>query len=575
MRDPIALLEEIQHLMELRGENPFKIRAFGKAAHALAGREDLLERAQNGTLSELPSVGKGIAEVLSVYLLTGQSPLREELLREIPPGLAEFSRVPGLGPKKAARVVEELGISTLGELEYACRENRLSHLKGFGLALQQKILEGLLFMRSNEGLKKLSDVLPWAQEFLKALQAAFPQSRVSETGALRRRLEVLSELDFLVELTSVGGSQVTELEVQQEDVQKRVDRLVQDFLAQTKLQFPVRVFLAPASQFGYELARTTATPQHWDALLHGAVGFNGAETAELAWGGLGHLRESPTEEAFYQSLGLRVIPPEARETGEEVEFARSGALDHLLPLDGVLGVFHNHTTRSDGAATLEQMVVAALERGYQYIGISDHSQSAFYAQGLKEKDLWEQKKEILELQKKYPKIRIFWGIESDILADGQLDYPDSVLAEFDFVIASVHSRLNMDGEAMTNRLIQAIRNPYTRFLGHPTGRLLLGRKGYELNMPAIIQEAARCGVAIELNANPHRLDLDWRWGAEMRKHKTLTSIHPDAHEVAGLDDVQWGVWMARKALFPRELVVNAQSASQVEQWLKRNPGPVL
>ena len=249
--------------------------------------------------------------------------------------------------------------------------------------------------------------------------------------------------------------------------------------------------------------------------------------------------------------------------------ARSGYLDKLLPWNGVKGVFHNHTNRSDGSATLEEMVTAAAQLGYEYLGISDHSQTAFYASGLKLSELEEQEKEIQEVQKRHPNLKIFWGIESDILADGSLDYEDEILRRFDFVVASVHSRFNMERDAMTARILKAIRNPYTRFLGHVTGRLLLGRKGYDVDMPALIREAAKCNVAIELNANPVRLDIDWRWGPEMRKWKTLTSINPDAHEVAGLEDTKYGVAMARKALFTSGQVVNSRSAAEVGRWLRR------
>lgn len=233
------------------------------------------------------------------------------------------------------------------------------------------------------------------------------------------------------------------------------------------------------------------------------------------------------------------------------------------------GIFHNHTTRSDGAATLEQMVLGAKKLGYEYIGISDHSQSAFYAQGLKQPDLLAQEREVRELQQKHPEIRIFWGIESDILADGELDYEHAVLKKFDFVIASVHSRFKMEREAMTDRILHAIRNPATRFLGHATGRILLGRAGYDLDMERVIDEAARHDVAIEINANPARLDIDWRWGPKLRASHTRVSINPDAHEVAGLEDTRYGIAMARKALLPASLVVNARGVREVEKWLKR------
>lgn len=535
----IELLEEIRRLMELKGENPFKIRAFEKAAGVLENLSDSLEdlkaRAKEGTLTELPGIGKGISEVLTEFLLKGHSSARDELLRSIPPGLLELTQVPGLGPKKAQALMEELEIHSLTELEYACRENRLLKLKGFGDKLQQKILDGLIFLKSTQGQLRISDARPLADELLPILSKA-AEGRVLETGELRRQMETLSSLDFLIE----------------GEITKGLKKAVGDFKNKSGCKIEIRLHAATASQFGYELARTTSSPEDWKAL--------GSPKSFAA----------KDEAAFFAKFDLPVIPPEMRETGEELKLARAGKLDDVLGLKAVKGVFHNHTTRSDGTASLEEMVMAAKKLGYSYIGISDHSQSAFYAQGLKVPTLLEQEKEVRKIQDKHPEIRIFWGIESDILADGSLDYDHSVLKKFDFVVASIHSRFQMDRETMTQRILEAIRNPYTRFLGHATGRLLLGRKGYELDMEKIIAEAARRDVAIEINANPARLDIDWRWGSELRKNKTLVSINPDAHDIEGLEDTRYGVTVARKALLPASLVVNSRSAQEVAKWLARN-----
>lgn len=542
-KNPSKLLEEIQKLMELKGENPFKIRAFAKAVDVVAGRDDLEERARSGTLTELAGIGKGISEVLTEYLVSGKSTVRDELAASLPPGLVEISQVSGLGPKKALKLIEELSIHSLGELEYACRENRLCTLKGFGQKTQTKILESLTFMKQNQGKQRLADLFPIAEKVLRDLVEAGEGVRVSETGALRRRMEVLSELEFLMELPADAKTHAAF-----RDRVKKVQEAAKKEIGGLK----IRVDYTEARKFGSSLAQSTATPEHWAAL--------GGEEAG---------QDFETEKEFYGFHRLPVIPPEARETGEEVAMARAGKLENLLPWDGVQGVFHNHTTRSDGANTLDEMVVAAKEMGYLYIGISDHSQSAFYAQGLRERDLEEQEREIQSVQKKHPEIRIFWGIESDILADGALDYPDILLKRFDFVVASIHSRFQMGSDEMTQRVIRAIQNPYTRFLGHATGRLLLGRKGYELDMPRIIAEAAKQDVAIEINAHPARLDIDWRWGPLLRKHRTLVSINPDAHSVDGLSDTRYGILVARKALLSGDQVVNTRSVAEIERWLKR------
>jgi DNA polymerase (family 10) len=539
--DPVELLEQIAHLMSLKGENPFKIRAFEKGAAAISGRDDLAALAKDGKLTTIAGIGKGIADVLTEFLLRGESTALRELQAAMPPGLLELTRVPGLGPKKALKLIEELGIETLGELEYACRENRIARLTGFGEKLQQKIFEGIQFMKAGEGQQRLVDAQPLAARVLKTLRASVDGARVSETGEIRRQLEVVTGLDFLVELPS-GAAEA-----------KRVKKAAED--AMEKGAFPMRLHFAEQGAFGSELARTTATDAHWKAIE--APAKNVAK------------KTGATEEQFYQSLGLPCIPPEMRETGEEVALARSGKLDQVLGWDSIRGVFHNHTTRSDGVASLEQMVVAARKRGYEYIGISDHSKSAVYARGLTDDVLKEQEKEVREVQEKHPDVRIFWGIESDILADGSLDYEDKILKRFDFVIGSVHSRFKMDCEAMTDRMCEAIRNPYIRFVGHLTGRLLLDRKGYDLDMERVIAAAADAGVAIEMNANPARLDIDWRWGAELRKRKVFTSINPDAHATSELEYTRFGIAMARKALMPAELVLNTRSAKDVEKWLKR------
>lgn len=539
-KDPVALLEDIRRLMELKGENPFKVRAFERAAGELSGVDvaDLTARAKKGTLIEISGIGKGIAEVLTEYLLQDKSTARDELRASLPPGLEELTQIPGVGPKKAIQLIEELGITTTGELEYACRENRLLKLKGFGPKMQDKILEGIAFRNAGRGRLRIDEAFPAAERVLKELLRLSAGGRVSETGALRRRMETLDALEFLVEAKGSAA-------------RAKLEREAESLRAKLSTGLPVTLHFAEPARFGYELARTTGTSEHWRAL---------GAPAQF---------DAPTEEEFFAKLKLPVIPPEARETGEEVALAKSGALSKLLPWNGIRGVFHNHTTRSDGVSSLEEMVIEAKRLGLEYIGISDHSQSAFYAQGLKTADLAAQEREIREVQERHPEIRIFWGIESDILADGSLDYDEKALKRFDFVIASVHSRFQMDRETMTQRILQAVRHPATRFLGHVTGRLLLGRKGYDVDMEKLIGESARHGVAIEVNANPARLDIDWRWGKALREAGASVSVNPDAHGIDELSNTRYGVAVARKALLTSDQVVNSKSAAEVEKWLKR------
>ncbi len=533
----VQILEEIAHLMQLAGENPFKTRAFEKAAELLSSHDeaDLRARARAGTLTELSGIGKGISEVLTEFLVHGRSTARDELKAGLPAGLLELTTIPGLGPKKALQLIEELGIESVRELEYACKENRLLKLKGFGVKLQQKILDSIAFLHSTEGQARLDQLLEPAEKLARELAKA-TGLRVELTGALRRRCEVVDAVELLIE----AGAEAKKVEA---------------VLAKHPLPVKVTKSFADPKQWGYQWARTTAGEGHWKAL--------GSPQAPSG-------KSALTEDSFYESCKMPLIEPVMRETGEELKLK---SLGDVVTQQKIRGVFHCHTTRSDGAATLEEMVEAAIGRGYQYLGISDHSQTAFYAQGLKADALKEQEKEIRTLQekisKKHPSFRIFWGIESDILQDGSLDYPDSVLKRFDFVIASIHQRFKADKEIMTERILSAIRNPYTRFVGHLTGRLLLGRKAYEIDIEKIIREAAAHDVAIELNAHPQRLDIDWRWGPELRKRGTMISINPDAHEIAGLDDTRYGVWMAQKALMPDSLVLNTRGAEQVQKWLAR------
>lgn len=369
----VELIEEIHRLMQLKGENPFKVRAFENALGTLAGRDDLEKRAKSGTLTELPGIGKGISEVLTEFFLKGKSTALEELRASLPAGLVELTQIPGLGPKKAMTLIEDLGIHSVAELEYACRENRLLKLKGFGEKIQHKILEGIQFQKANQGLRRIDEALSAEERILPLLKKAAGEFRVSETGELRRKLEVVAKLDFLVE----DGAD-----------KKKLSAAVE------KETLPIELHFTKSENFGYELARTTASEAHWTAI--------GSPKPFAA----------RDEETFYKHLHLEWISPELRETGGEVELAQSGRLNTLLSWDGVKGVFHNHTTRSDGTASLEEMVIEAKAQGYQYIGISDHSQSAFYASGLKSDALEDQEKEVRKVQEKHPEIRIFWALKA-------------------------------------------------------------------------------------------------------------------------------------------------------------------
>lgn len=513
----IDLLEELERLLRLNEENVFKIRAFEKAQQSLSGITDLEARARTGTLTEIPGIGKGIAEVLTEFLLKGTTSQRDELLAKLPPGLLDLTRVPGLGPKKAKAIIAELGIHTVGELEYACRENRLTTLKGFGEKAQSQILAHIEGMKAREKKALYSDIETWVGNLLKELQDFH---EIALTGQMRRKSEIIDQIEFV----AIGSK----------SDQSKIEKKIASFLKDRPTELPVTVHMTEKSQYEKTLLETTATPE-WLK-----ISMKDPDTRKL-------------DPDLMESVGV---------------FDKGFSAKTLLTENSIQGVFHNHTTRSDGRATAEQMIREAIRLQYKYIGLSDHSQSAFYAQGLKPDALKEQKKEIDKLRNQFPEITIFWGVESDILQDGSLDYPDSVLKEFDFVVGSVHSRFKMDRDAMTKRILTAIENPYCSMIGHLTGRILLARDGYEIDFEKIFKAAAKCGTAIEINANPQRLDVDWRHGPLLREHKVMTCINPDAHDTAGLADTRYGITVARKALLTQEQVLNTRSAKDALNWLR-------
>lgn len=526
-----ALLTEMADVMKLAGENVFKVRAFEKAADLLSDITPWMEQLEGGKLTDIPGIGKGIAEFLTEFFNTGESQILINAKKALPEGLVELSQVSGLGPKKAMQLIQELEIKTLGELEYACRENRLVKLKGFGQKLQDKILEGAVFLQSSQGQMRLDEAfVEWARIY-PAVAGALKGHVFTEVGKLGRRHEIVDQFEVLIAASDAESSKL----------KKAILSLEADLKPKLKL---VPHFVAP-EYFGYESLEKTASPEAWTAL--GSPRRVAARTSGEAWAAM---KRDP-------------IPPECLETEWSVQLPKGG----ILSGNEVQGVFHVHTTRSDGIHTLEEMVVEAKRLGLKYLGISDHSQSAFYAQGLKPEDVRAQRKEFDEVQSRHPEIKLFYGIESDILADGSLDYDEKILKLFDFVIASIHSRFQMDAETMTNRILAAIENPYTTMLGHLTGRLLLGRKAYGLDMERIIAAAARHRVIIEINAHPARLDLDWRFGPMVRKYGALVSINPDAHEKAGLMHTDYGILVARKALLDQSQVFNTKNAQAAEEWL--------
>jgi DNA polymerase (family X) len=554
-REIAAVLEEIAFLLELKGENPFKVKAYATGARVIESLpEEPSVLVQKGLLRNVKGIGQTLEGTVTELVTTGRSSVHQELQAAFPASLLEMAAIPGLGPKKLKAIYDHLGISTVGELEYACIENRLVGLQGFGQKSQEKILAGIRQYKRRQGFHLYANVIEEAEAILAAVRGTPGVVRADHAGEIRRRYEVVQAL-VLVAACGQPQSLLDALRRVPEVTQLEYQTEARTLIARSPQGLPVSIKLTEAAMYGWELLRATGSQEHVEEL-----------TQRLQARGV--VPRGETEEAVYAAAGLPAVPPELREGHGEIELAEIGRLPVLLEPGQIQGVFHTHTIYSDGSATLEQMVEATRSLGYRYIGISDHSQSAFYANGLKEDRIRAQHAEIAAVQKKFPDVRIFKGIEADILADGAMDYPDEVLATFDFVIASVHSRFNLSEEDQTRRICRALTNPYVTMLGHSTGRLLLSRDGYRVDMRQVLDAAAAHGKIVEINANPHRLDLDWRLCGYAKEKGVRFSINPDAHSTEGLGDVPFGVNVARKGGVTAADVVNTLPADAMAAKLQ-------
>jgi DNA polymerase (family 10) len=573
-QDVAAALEEMADLLEIRGENPFKVRSFRNGARAIEGLADDLEaRVAAGTLTELTGIGKTLASTITELVRTGRLAELEALRRESPPGLLELLAIPGVGPKKAKALHEELGVASIDDLERACKEGRVAGLSGFGKKTAEKILAGIAYRRQYSGRFLVSEAFATAAALVERLRPLKALDRVEIAGSLRRRRETVKDIDVVATLKDESAADsVMEHLAAWEEVQEVLARGPTKASVRLRRGLQVDLRVVPRSSFAAALQYFTGSKEH-NTALRGRARDLGFKLNEYGLYRLEDGAERPVpcedEAALYRQLGLDWIPPELREDAGEIELARERRLPSLVRLEDLRGIVHVHTRYSDGADTVEAMAEAVRALGYRYLGVSDHSQSAGYAGGLKEDDVRRQHREIDQLNRGFENFRIFKGIESDIRADGSLDYPAEVLDGFDFVIASVHSSFQLPIEEQTRRVIRAMEDPHTTFLAHPTGRLLLSREGYAIDMEKVLAAAGRLGVAVEINAHPSRLDLDWRWGAFARAHGVLTAIHPDAHEAGGIRDVVYGVGVARKAGFSAAEVVNCLERREFESFLKR------
>ena len=567
-KDQVAsALREIGTILELQGENPFKCRAYLNGARTLeTSATDLTELVRTNRLGELPGIGDALREKITTLITTGKLPYLEELRSSIPAGLLPLFDLPGLGPKKLRALRDKLKIESLEALTQACQDGRLAALEGFGEKTATNLLEAIDRHANYKKLHRLGTALPAARTLLEHLKQSPLVLHAEIAGSLRRGKEVVKDLDLIA--SSKKPKEVMKLFVSSPNVEKVVNH------GETKSSviltggIPCDLRVIPPESWATALAHFTGSKEHNIALRQRAID-RGLHLSE--WGLLKGKSKTPLklkdEKELHKALGLAFIPPELREDSGEIAAAEKDELPDLLTRDQIRGCLHNHTLASDGQDSLSSMAQAAAEQGLEWLGIADHSKSSFQANGLDAKRLEKQIEEIRLLNSKKPKCTLLSGTECDILKDGKLDFPDSLLSELDYVVASVHSGFTSDEKEMTQRIIRAMENPHVTCLGHPTGRLLLEREAYPLNIPKILDAAAATGTWIELNANPWRLDLDWRWWHKARDLGILCCINPDAHKTAHLRFLDFGVTLARKGWLRAQDVVNTRTLSQLRKLL--------
>ena len=576
------VLEEIATLLELKGENPFKVRAYQTGARALEAIEesDLARLIEHGELESVKGIGEALAQKISELHRTGQLEYFTKLKATVEPGLVEMLQIPGMGPKKVRALHDRLGVADIEALAKACQDGRVAELEGFGAKTQEKILAGIR-NREAYGRRHLWwEAAEVAEPIVQGLRGLPQVRRAEAAGSLRRGLETVGDLDFIVAASDVAP--VVDWFVGLPGVKEVTARgeTKASVRFESGLQADLRI--VPEEQFVFALHHFTGSKDHNVQLRQraqaqglslsewGLVPAEGEGTAKEKAGKRRHAAAPRDEKELFAALGLHFIPPELREGLGEIEQAEKGDCPQLIETADLRGAFHNHTTASDGRNTLAEMAAAAEALGWEYLGIADHSKASFQANGLSEERLAQQLEEIRALNRsKRFRTHVFAGVECDILADGRLDYDDAVLHELDYVVASVHNAFGQDEAKMTARIIRAVEHPCTTMLGHVTGRLLLRREGYRVDVEKVIDAALAHHVIIELNASPWRLDMDWRHWRRAAERGLLCAINPDAHDTAGLLHVRAGVNAARKGMLQAKNVLNTRPLAAVEDYFRR------
>lgn len=526
--DHFSLLSK---LMDIHGEDAFRAKNYSIAAYNIERMPREASDMDENELFSTKGIGNSTGSKIRELLETGKLLALEEIIAKTPPGILEMMQIKGLGPKKIALIWKEMGIESVGELEYACNENRLVNYKGFGAKTQESILQNIAFIRANQNFRLWQEVEQISNILVTQLGKANPGKRFAISGEIRRQMPVVEFIDIVTDADSITLQQ-------QFGVTPGIKTELKDNILHVDApnQLAIRVHLSNKDNYNTTLFNTSAGENFLTA-------FNSQYQVPAG---------TENEEQIFAANNLAYIQPALRETAGILQKAAANELPELIQTTDIKGIIHSHSTWSDGSDTIEKMAKACIEQGYEYLVLSDHSQSAFYANGLKPDRIAAQHQEIDVLNQQLAPFRIFKSIEADILNDGSLDYGNDVLATFDLVIASVHSNLKMTQEKAMERVLTAIRNPYTTILGHPTGRLLLSRDGYPLDHKAIIDECVKHNVVIEINAHPRRLDLDWQWIEYAIEAGALLSIDPDAHAISGYHDVYYGVLAAQKGGLTKE-----------------------
>ncbi len=562
----IKILKEISVLMELKDENPFKIRAYQNSARALQASDiDLNRNLTVKDLTNIKGIGSHIAEKIKIMLDSGELKFYRDLKKSVPPGLVEMLAIPTMGPRKIKYLFDNLHISNTGQLEYACKENRLVDLPNFGKKTQENILKGIEILKKYKGKYLFANIIEEAEAIHNKIQSFKHIIRSSLAGSVRRKKEIVKDIDIVASMDH--PDKVMDFFTTLNEAEDVIARGDTKSSIRLKSGINVDIRIVEDFQYPYALHHFTGSKEHNTAMRTAAKKDN-IKMNEYGLFKNDSLIKCSDESDIFSFFSMDWIPPELRENFGEIEAAKNKTLPKLIDEKDIKGIFHIHTTYSDGNASIEQVCNHLQKLGLKYAGISDHSKTASYAGGLKKDDVKRYLEEIDRLNRKFSGFKIFKGIESDILLDGSLDYDDRTLAGFDFIIAAVHSSFNLSEEQMTERIIKAIENRFTTMIAHPTGRLLLARDAYSVDIFRVVNAAAENNVDIELNASPFRLDLDWRMCKYAREKGIKIFINPDAHNLKDLTDYKFGVNIARKGWLEKKDVPNTLSLAEIDKYLK-------